>query len=53
MVTFCLCRLLGQWEEAARDLQQACRLDYDDDTNEMLKEVMPNVSKILMSTGHL
>ena len=26
------------------DLQTACRLDYDDDANEMLKEVLPNVS---------
>ena len=39
-----LYRLLGHWEEAAHDLQTACRLDYDDDANEMLKEVLPNVS---------
>ncbi len=38
------CRLLGRWEEAAHDLQTACKLDYDDTANEMLKEVLPNVS---------
>ena len=43
-VRILLCRLLGHWEEAAHDLQTACRLDYDDDANEMLKEVLPNVS---------
>ena len=37
-------RLLGHWEEAAHDLQTACKLDYDEDANEMLKEVLPNVS---------
>ena len=35
---------MGHWEEAAHDLQTTCRLDYDDDANEMLKEVLPNVS---------
>lgn len=38
------CRLLGHWEEAAKDLATACRLDYDDDANALLKEVMPKVS---------
>ena len=37
-------RLLGQWEEASRDLQAACRLDYDEQANEWLKEVKVNVS---------
>ncbi|MRA75909.1 tetratricopeptide repeat protein, partial [Bacillus thuringiensis] len=39
-------RLLGQWEEAAADLAMACKLDYDDMANEMLKEVLPKAKKI-------
>ncbi|CAH1776309.1 unnamed protein product [Owenia fusiformis] len=39
-------RLLGKWEEAAKDLSKACQLDYDDDANEMLKEIMPRAKKI-------
>ncbi len=35
--------LLGHWEEAAKDLQVACRLDYDEDANEVLKEIKPKV----------
>ncbi|EEC12407.1 heat shock protein 70 (HSP70)-interacting protein, putative [Ixodes scapularis] len=35
-------RLLGNWEEAAKDLAMACKLDYTDEANEWLKEVMPN-----------
>ena len=38
--------LLGQWEEAGKDLQMACKLDYDDDVNEMLKAVKPKVATI-------
>ena len=37
-------RLLGHWEEACKDLQTACKLDYDDSAYEMLKEVEPRVS---------
>ncbi|UMM22820.1 hypothetical protein L5515_003834 [Caenorhabditis briggsae] len=37
-------RLLGKWVEAKTDLATACKLDYDDDANEWLKEVEPNVS---------
>ena len=37
-------RLLGHWEEANRDLQAACRMDYDEQANEWLKEVKSNVS---------
>uniref|UniRef100_A0A1I7XKN1 TPR_REGION domain-containing protein n=1 Tax=Heterorhabditis bacteriophora TaxID=37862 RepID=A0A1I7XKN1_HETBA len=37
-------RLLGKWVEAHNDLAMACKLDYDDSTNEWLKEVEPNVS---------
>ncbi|XP_015274661.1 PREDICTED: hsc70-interacting protein [Gekko japonicus] len=39
-------RLLGQWEEAARDLALACKLDYDEDASTMLKEVQPRAQKI-------
>lgn len=38
-----LFRMLGNWEEAARDLATACKLDYDEDTSMMLKEVQPKV----------
>lgn len=37
-------RLLGHWEEAARDLVMACKLDYDEEASAMLKEVQPKVS---------
>uniref|UniRef100_A0A4W3HQZ6 ST13 Hsp70 interacting protein n=1 Tax=Callorhinchus milii TaxID=7868 RepID=A0A4W3HQZ6_CALMI len=40
-------RLLGHWEEAARDLATACKLDYDEDTSSMLKEVQPRAQKIV------
>ena len=36
-------RLLGHWEAAHRDLSQACKIDYDDDANMLLKEVAPKV----------
>uniref|UniRef100_A0A3Q3VQR5 Hsp70-interacting protein N-terminal domain-containing protein n=1 Tax=Mola mola TaxID=94237 RepID=A0A3Q3VQR5_MOLML len=36
-------RLLGHWEEAARDLATACKLDYDEAASAMLKEVQPKV----------
>ena len=39
----CFFRLLGKWEEAAKDLRLACKIDYDDQANEWLKEVSPNV----------
>ncbi|XP_053087238.1 hsc70-interacting protein [Pangasianodon hypophthalmus] len=39
-------RLLGHWEEAAKDLATACKLDYDDDASAMLKEVQPKANKI-------
>lgn len=39
-------RLLGNWEDAAKDLRQACKLDYDDETDEWLKEVTPNAKKL-------
>ncbi|XP_036615518.1 hsc70-interacting protein [Trichosurus vulpecula] len=39
-------RLLGHWEESARDLAMACKLDYDEDASAMLKEVQPRAQKI-------
>ncbi|KAK7939405.1 hypothetical protein WMY93_002731 [Mugilogobius chulae] len=40
-------RLLGHWEEAAKDLAIACKLDYDDEASALLKEVQPKAHKIL------
>ncbi|XP_070704740.1 hsc70-interacting protein [Pempheris klunzingeri] len=40
-------RLLGHWEEAARDLATACKLDYDEGASAMLKEVQPKANKII------
>ncbi|KAI5702681.1 hypothetical protein M8J75_002953 [Diaphorina citri] len=37
-------RLLGKWEEAAVDLRNACKIDFDEQADEWLKEVTPNVS---------
>lgn len=39
-------RLLGNWGAAAKDLRQACKLDYDDEADEWLKEVTPNAKKL-------
>nr|CAI5849693.1 unnamed protein product [Callosobruchus analis] len=39
-------RLLGEWELAAKDLRQACNIDFDEQTDEWLKEVTPNAKKI-------
>ncbi|KAF0303860.1 Hsc70-interacting protein [Amphibalanus amphitrite] len=36
--------LLGRWEEAAKDLRTACKLDFDEQADEWLREVTPNVS---------
>nr|XP_046271630.1 hsc70-interacting protein [Scatophagus argus]XP_046271631.1 hsc70-interacting protein [Scatophagus argus] len=40
-------RLLGHWEEAARDLATACKLDYDEAASALLKEVQPKANKIM------
>ncbi|XP_008298161.1 hsc70-interacting protein [Stegastes partitus] len=40
-------RLLGHWEDAAKDLAIACKLDYDEDASAMLKEVQPKANKIM------
>lgn len=37
-------RLLGQWEEAAQDLRNACKIDFDEQADAWLREVTPNVS---------
>ena len=44
MLKFISFRLLGNFEEAAKDLRLSCKLDYDDQANEWLTEVTPNVS---------
>ncbi|KAG6752857.1 hypothetical protein POTOM_042897 [Populus tomentosa] len=38
--------MLGQWEQAASDLQMASKLDYDDEIGSVLKKVEPNARKI-------
>lgn len=37
-------QLLGNWEEAASDLRKACKFDFDEQADEWLREVTPNVS---------
>lgn len=44
-VCVCCCRLLGHWEEAAKDLATACKLDYDESASALLKEVQPKVKE--------
>ncbi|XP_057510228.1 FAM10 family protein At4g22670-like [Actinidia eriantha] len=38
--------MLGQWEEAAKDLHMASKLDYDEEISAILKKVEPNAHKI-------
>ncbi|GFZ06970.1 HSP70-interacting protein 1 [Actinidia rufa] len=38
--------MLGQWEEAAKDLHVASKLDYDEEISAVLKKVEPNAHKI-------
>lgn len=38
--------MLGRWEEAAKDLHLASKLDYDEEISTVLKKVEPNVHKI-------
>ncbi|GAB4834242.1 hypothetical protein Ancab_032508 [Ancistrocladus abbreviatus] len=38
--------MLGQWEDAAKDLHMASKLDYDDEINAVLKKVEPNAHKL-------
>jgi suppressor of tumorigenicity protein 13 len=39
-------RLLGHWIEAANDLRQACKIDFDEQADGWLKEVTPNARKL-------
>merc|ERR1711976_869217 len=39
-------RLLGNFLEAAKDLRLACKIDFDDQADEWLREVTPNAKKI-------
>lgn len=41
-------QLLGHWEDAAKDYQLACKLDYDEDANMWLKEIKPKVSRCMI-----
>ena len=40
-------RMLGKWEESYHDLTEACKLDFDDEANLLLKEVSTNVKKLM------
>merc|ERR1719278_2380325 len=39
-------RLLGNFLEAAKDLRLACKIDFDDQADEWLREVTPNAKKL-------
>lgn len=39
-------RLLGEWEKSAKDLRQAVKIDFDEQSDEWLKEVQPIAHKI-------
>ncbi|XP_046665366.1 putative protein FAM10A4 [Homalodisca vitripennis] len=39
-------RLLGNWEQAAQDLRNACKIDFDEQADEWLREVTPNARKL-------
>ena len=43
MSWFVIVRLLGEWEKAKSDLATACKIDWDDQANEWLKDAAPNV----------
>ena len=45
---FFFSRLLGHWLEAAKDLSMACRLDFDEQADEWLREVKPKVLKMIV-----
>ncbi|CAK9291427.1 unnamed protein product [Gordionus sp. m RMFG-2023] len=38
--------MLGHWTQAKLDLAQSLKIDFDPDTNDLLKKVMPNAHKI-------
>ena len=35
--------MLGQWEDALRNYQMACKLDYDETVDEWMREIKPKV----------
>jgi len=39
-------RLLGKFTEASKDLATACKIDFDEQADEWLKEVQPNAKKL-------
>jgi len=39
-------RLLGNFSEAAKDLSTACKIDFDEQADEWLKQVQPNAKKL-------
>merc|ERR1719340_22174 len=39
-------RLLGNFAEAAKDLSTACKIDFDEQADEWLKQVQPNAKKL-------
>lgn len=39
-------RLLGDWQASAKDLRQACKIDFDEETDEWLREVQPKAHKL-------
>ena len=41
-------RLLGNFVKAAEDLRNACKIDFDEQADEWLKEVTPNVSTFFL-----
>ncbi|EGI64210.1 Hsc70-interacting protein [Acromyrmex echinatior] len=45
--------LLGKFEEAANDLRLACKLDFDEQADEWLRETTPNVSIALCSAWEM
>ena len=53
IVHFCvvIVRLLGNWEKAKSDLATACKIDWDDQANDWLKAVTPNVCCCILLTG--
>lgn len=39
-------RLLANWELSAKDLRQACNIDFDEEADEWLREVQPKAQKL-------
>jgi len=39
-------RLLGKFKDAAKDLRTACKIDFDEQADEWLREVTPNAKKV-------